>query len=317
MSAVPARVDSFRHEALFYAGQDRFVAGTLPFVLDGLEKGEAVLVVESTPRIALLREALGADANQVEFADMAAVGSNPARIVPAWQEFVERHSNQRRLRGIGEPIWAERSPSELAECQRHESLLNVAFAGGPPWWLLCPYDTEGLDGLVVEEAKRSHPFVWEPAGQATSDRYRGLEASGAPFDWPLEPPPASAVRFGFDGVTLGDVRWFIGHYGNAAGLRPREAGDLVAVINEIATNSVRHGGGHGELSTWNDGHAVICEVRDTGRYDRPLADRRRPGPEAGAPRGLWLANQLCDLVQIRSLPQGTVVRVHKYLPQAA
>jgi prepilin-type processing-associated H-X9-DG protein len=36
-----------------------------------------------------------------------------------------------RLRGAGEPIWPERRPAELVECQRHESLLNVAFADGP------------------------------------------------------------------------------------------------------------------------------------------------------------------------------------------
>ena len=32
--------------------------------------------------------------------------------------------------------------------------------------------------------------------------------------------------------------------------------------------------------------------------------------DVGSPRGLWLANQLCDLVQIRTLPAGTVVRLH-------
>ena len=26
--------------------------------------------------------------------------------------------------------------------------------------------------------------------------------------------------------------------------------------------------------------------------------------------GLWLANQLCDLVQLRTLPDGNVVRLH-------
>jgi anti-sigma regulatory factor (Ser/Thr protein kinase) len=29
-------------------------------------------------------------------------------------------------------------------------------------------------------------------------------------------------------------------------------------------------------------------------------------------RGLWIVNQLCDLVQIRSAPSGTVVRVHTH-----
>jgi hypothetical protein len=54
-------------------------------------------------------------------------------------------------------------------------------------------------------------------------------------------------------------------------------------------------------------------VQDGGRYDLPLADRVRPGSEAHASRGLWLANHLCDLVQIRSNPKGTTVRLHMWL----
>jgi hypothetical protein len=42
----------------------------------------------------------------------------------------------------------------------------------------------------------------------------------------------------------------------------------------------------------------------------PLIDRVRPAAHAAGRRGLWLANQLCDLVQIRTLPSGTVVRLH-------
>src|SRR2546421_585138 len=80
-------------------------------------------------------------ARVVEFADMAKVGRNPARIIPVWRQFVsERAAGGGRIRGIGEPVWAGRGPSELAEAQRHEALLNLAFAGTPGMWLLCPYD---------------------------------------------------------------------------------------------------------------------------------------------------------------------------------
>jgi hypothetical protein len=55
-------------------------------------------------------------------------------------------------------------------------------------------------------------------------------------------------------------------------------------------------------------------IRDGGRFDKPLADRQRPSRNIAGPRGLWVANQLCDLVQIRTLPEGTVVRLHKRRP---
>jgi hypothetical protein len=78
-------------------------------------------VVVSAAKIGLLRSALGCDADRVAFADMADVGANPARIIPAWRDFVAGNDlDRRRARGIGEPIWAGRSPAELVECQRHE-----------------------------------------------------------------------------------------------------------------------------------------------------------------------------------------------------
>jgi anti-sigma regulatory factor (Ser/Thr protein kinase) len=311
MSAFPApSAEKFRHEALLYAGWAEFVAGTVPFIRDGVRAGEPVLVVESVDKIEMLRLALSDDADAVLFADMAEVGANPARIIPAWHDFVSRHGGTgRRLRGIGEPISKGRSPDELIECQRHESLLNVAFGHGQPWWLLCPYDTEKLDEAVIEEARRSHEFVTEHSHVQTSNIFRGLEASGAPFDVPLPEPGTEIGRMAFGPNDLAAVRAMVARHAQAAGIEARAA-ELVTALNEVATNSIRHGGGNGTLRVWQEDSALVCEVRDRGRFDRPLVDRERPAPSSSAPRGLWLANQLCDLVQIRSLPDGTVVRLH-------
>jgi anti-sigma regulatory factor (Ser/Thr protein kinase) len=95
----------------------------------------------------------------------------------------------------------------------------------------------------------------------------------------------------------------------AGGLSQVRSAELVSAVNEIVTNSVRHGGGRGAIRVWQEPGAIVCEVRDRGRFDNPLADRQRPHGGLAAPRGLWLANQLCDLVQIRSLPDGAAVRL--------
>jgi anti-sigma regulatory factor (Ser/Thr protein kinase) len=94
------------------------------------------------------------------------------------------------------------------------------------------------------------------------------------------------------------------------------ATDLVLAVNELLTNSVRHGGGSGVLRIWQDDHTLVCEVRDRGRITDPLADRRRPDPGRTGGRGLWVANQLCDLVQLRSLDGENVVRVSMHRSQA-
>lgn len=299
----------FRHEALLYSGDADFLIGTVAFIRRGLEAGEAVLAVEAPAKIAALRRELGEDATSVHFADMSDVGSNPARIIPAWRDFVAEHGRDGRgLRGVGEPIWAARTAEELVECQRHESLLNVAFAGGRPWRLLCPYDVSALAPEVIDEARRSHPHVIERHVELPSPQYRGLEQSGALPDAPLKPPPPDAAGMPFGEGDLIRVRELAWRLTARAGLDASRTADLVCALNEVATNSVRHGGGGGVFLTWEDEGYILCEVRDRGHYDKPLADRERATGTFGS-RGLWLANQLCDLVQIRSYPTGTVVRL--------
>ena len=91
----------------------------------------------------------------------------------------------------------------------------------------------------------------------------------------------------------------------------RETTDaLVLAVNEIATNSIRHGGGSGLIRTWDDGGFLLFQVEDGGRIDAPLAGRRQPVLDEPGGRGLWLANQLCDLVQVRTFENGNVVRIH-------
>jgi anti-sigma regulatory factor (Ser/Thr protein kinase) len=305
----------YRHDALLYSGLADFVARTVRFIRGGLEAGESIMVATSAEKIDLMRAALGADAGAVVFADMASVGANPARIIPFWQEFVDQHMAEGRpMRGIGEPIWPGRSSAELVECQRHESLLNVALSASTPMWLLCPYDTDALDPAVVEEALRSHPLVTKGTKQRKSGEFRGVGASAAPFDAPLPGAPPGSHEFAFGPGNLTIVRELVSASASGAGLDPAHAEDLVQAVHEVAVNSVRHGGGRGTLGVWRDAGALICEIRDQGRIDVPLVGRQRPGRSPATPRGLWLANQLCDLVQIRCLQSGSVVRLHMRCP---
>jgi len=309
--AVGHQDQAFVHEAFLYRDSDEFLSGMLRFIRDGIDADKPVFVVLRAGKIARLREALGADAHHVLFADMAEIGANPARIIAAWQEFVEEHgAGGRPIRGIGEPIWAGRSESELSECHRHESLLNLAFADTPSFRLLCPYDVSALHPRVVEEAERTHPFLSDTESFRASGSYRGLDAISAPFAEALSEPPDSAAELEFDADSLAKVRELVTHHAHEAGLDHARADGLVLAVNEIATNSIRHGGGSGVLQVWEDAEFLLCQVEDAGRIEEPLIGRRQPVLYDPGGRGVWLANQLCDLVQVRTFVGGNVVRLH-------
>jgi anti-sigma regulatory factor (Ser/Thr protein kinase) len=304
------RREVFRHDALLYEGEDEFVDRSTAFIREGIEEGEPVLVIVVPEKIDLLRSALDGDVGDVLFADMAEIGRNPSRIIPVWQDFVTTSgSGERRVRGIGEPIWAGRGPAALVESQHHESLMNLAFAGAPAW-IRCSYDASALEPNVIAEAWRSHPTVLAGGSLRHSETYRDLDGVVRPFTDPLPEPAAPSEEITLGSVSLGPVRAFINRKAEAFGLAGARVGDAVVAVNEVVTNTLRHAGGGGVLRVWTENDAIVFEVRDRGYIANPLAGRRRPEGIQEGGFGLWLVNQLCDLVQIRSTDAGSVVRMH-------
>jgi anti-sigma regulatory factor (Ser/Thr protein kinase) len=305
-------VTEFRHEALLYRGRDELVAMLMPLIRSGIGAGDSILVALDADAAARLRAALGADASLVTFVDMRSLGRNPARIIPVWTSFVDEHAGHGRgALGIGEPVWPGRSDAELEECELHESLLNVAFAGGPAWRLVCPYDVLHLSEGAIRTAFDTHPVV--PGFPASADPVR-LAGVPSRFRTPLPEPMEPRDEVAFEGAgSLARVRASVTERAIAAGLSRDRAADMVLAVSEVAANSVRYGGGGGTLRLWQTGGALVFEVRDRGHIDDPLVGRFLPGPMAEGQRGLWLANQLCDLVQLRSPDDGVVVRLHAAL----
>src|SRR2546421_2476292 len=189
----------------------------------------------------------------------------------------------------------------------HQVRRTMELAGFSPPANLVVYDRQPLAPSAISETGRSHPFVRQ------EERARESPASGlaqpAAFASPLPPPPEALRELAFESQSLRSLRATIMHEAPRAGLRSARMADLVVAVNEVATNSVRHGGGRGRLRVWRDDGALVCEVRDGGPISDPLSDRERPSADLRSSRGLWLANQLCDLVQVRTLGDGGVVRL--------
>jgi anti-sigma regulatory factor (Ser/Thr protein kinase) len=302
---------TFHHEALFYDGDDEFVDRCRLFVEEGVDRDEPVLVMVGSRKLDLLRRALGDRAGRVHFADMEVVGRNPARIIPAWGHFVADQSESAAgagMRGIGEPIWADRNPDELVECQLHESLLNLAFAAADSFQLICPYDRSALPDEVIAAARRSHPIVSAAGSAEPCADYCGIESVAARFYEDLAEPPAGVDELRVTLRGLREARELVRQRALEAGLGER-ADDFVLAVNEVLSNSLYHAHDDGTLRIWHEPDGLVCEVRDAGQIVQPLVGREEPAIGQVGGHGIWLVNLVCDLVQVRSSEQGSTVRM--------
>lgn len=299
MTAVQQE-SSFRHLALHYGSAEQFVREIEDFLHPRLATGEPALVVVESAKIPLLETRLGENVNLVA---MEEVGRNPGRIISLWQDFLDTHDPTETVWGVGEPIFPSRSPDELVECQIHERLLDLAFARPQVSFnLACPYDVGSLPMEVIRESEKSHAWLGARKSPEFHDRNGGF------LGGPLSPPSPGATAHRIARDELSALRRLVKESAQAAGVDHTRLADLELAASEIAVNSVLYSGS-GEMLLWSAADRFFCEVHDKATIDDPLVGRFRPHPKTERGRGIWLAHQLADLLQLRSGPQGTTIRL--------
>lgn len=312
-SAPPAGGE-FVHDAFVYSSPEEFLAGSLPFIEEGIALDEPILAAPTRANERLLKEALGERARHVVWAEEADRHKPLGRlsIFVQWtEEQLERGATRVRL--LGEPVWPEDSTGGVAEWKRYESYLNVALAPYPIW-LVCPYGAGELAEDIVADACRTHPVMGHGHERRVSPDY--LE----PVDFarlldrevPLPEPPADAAEESFDAPDA--VRGFVVAQAELAGLDAEKIDDLKLAASEVAANAIRHAHSVASVRTWLEGGAFVCDVRDSGTgLDDPFAGYSLPEPSNGGGWGLPIARQVSDVVEIRDAPSGATVRLHFWL----
>jgi anti-sigma regulatory factor (Ser/Thr protein kinase) len=115
----------------------------------------------------------------------------------------------------------------------------------------------------------------------------------------------------FDHSRVTALRHAVTSCAGQAGLAGDRLDDFVVAVNELLTNAVRHGGGSGHVAIWRAEDSVVCEVVDHGdglpeaRSELPA----RPAPDQPGGRGLWLAAELTDSLELHTGRNGTSVRI--------
>lgn len=306
----PTRDDkppALTHRALLYRDREQLERAVRDFVQSAVQAREPVLALLPRVNLEWLPSALGELASNVRFEDMSLAGRNPNLLLSLIQEWIDEHDGRARI--ISESVWPGRSYAEVTEGLRHEALLNLVLESRPTI-ILCPYDAENLDPEAVRGAELTHPQVIYGEGTPCPSRHYGdPEQLLVGRRWPLQAPPGSASEHPFEG-DLAALRRSVERDPALRDLSSERRYDLVFAINEAVTNAVVHSDGKCRTRIWSDDGMVVSEVNSAASLSDNLAGRRRPPLDATAGRGLWLINQVCDLVELRSGEDGTTLRMH-------
>ncbi|OBB92617.1 sensor histidine kinase [Mycobacterium sp. 852002-40037_SCH5390672] len=305
-----ARQYGFVHSALIYHSRQEFLDSVSRFVGDGLELDEAVLLAVPPETLVLLHDELYAGDQlpaDVRMVDITEVARNPSRFMAMEGAFIDEHPDQ-RVRIVSQLAWPGRSEEEFVACIEHEALVNEAMDAYPAT-SLCLYDASQLDGDVLADARATHPLLWESGVLQRSPAY-------APGDvlercnQPLAANPGAVTYMVRKSADLRPARSFAQDYAGWMGVSQESMEDLQLVATELATNSLMYTGGACRLAFWKDDGHLVCEARDSGRFDDPLVGRLDPGPCGPASRGLYLVNALSDLVRTHTTRTGTTIQAY-------
>lgn len=296
------------HQAVLYRTPAELAVQLARHLRTAIGAGELVVAVLDEPNRSALRDALGDAAAAVEFPEPARVHQVPAFTVAVrWARLARRTSSRGgRLTVVNQhvdgPVETDRE-----HWARVDMALDIATAG-LPITVLCPHREDGPDLGIVHATHRS---LVTTAGVRPSTGYRPPREAIVHF--PPPPPPELGppdVELSFAAANLPRLRRDVAGCAESAGLRTEQIPDVVLAVNEIVTNSVEHGPGHGSLRMWARPSRLVCEVTDPGRMDVPFPGLAAPAPRGDRGRGLWLASELSEILQVWSDDGGTVVRLH-------
>jgi anti-sigma regulatory factor (Ser/Thr protein kinase) len=294
------------HEALLYRSGEEYGDAVADFARAAAQADEPILAILPPATRPLVESALQSTDADCHFEDMSDRARNPSCLLQIQRDWVQEHAAPVRM--LSEGLWPERRPAEVAEVLRHEALVNLALDDASAK-LLCPYDVEHLEVEALQGARLTHPQVIENGHSGASPDYGDPAEVWGGHRWPQAGPAGVVHEVAFTG-DLQALRQAVKAEPVADSLGSTRRSDLVFVIHEAASNAIRHGDGNCTVRLWKEGPAVVGEVRSRGTRPDALAGRLRPSNQALGGRGLWLINQLCDLVELRSEENETSLRMH-------
>jgi anti-sigma regulatory factor (Ser/Thr protein kinase) len=303
--ALDTGFTDLRHSAFVHDSEEDFLARSVPFVREGLEAGEGAIVARTRPGLAVMREALGDDADRVRLIDVSSAYTRPARMLTAYHHvFAEQLWLAPALRVVADVQYGP-DPAEWDLWTGYEAVANRAF-GHLPVWVLCSYDAKATPGPILEGVWQTHREVLSGETWTTSERFE--DPDDVLRRLTPAPEPLPELRSLPVGGDLEQLRERLAGELAAERVGGAKALELLVAATELAKNAVEHGGGIVDVRVGRARGRFVCEIVDGGPgFDDPAAGY--VAPREGGGTGLWVARQLAWQLELFRSPAGFTARI--------
>lgn len=296
-SGAAAHHRGFFHETALYGSDDELLDIVVPFLCDGVQAGEPVIVTFDEHNAALTRSAL-ADAAGITFLPGVDQHSRPATTIRAYRELYAglMAGGASQIRVVGD-VPHPGVGMDWHGWARYEAVVNHAFDDFPIWGM-CPYDTRITPDDVLDDVMRTHPHIATSAGaheanprfEAPLDFLAGLLAPDPTWRLPdtvLVDPTVRAARLAAKDAAV------------RASLSEHQRDTLALAVSELVANALSHGAPPVTVETWIGERHIDVAVTDGGDGPSdPFVGLLRPPPDAEGGFGLWIVHQVCDGVTL-------------------
>jgi len=294
----------FAHEAFAFSADQELVDRVVPFAVEGLSRGEPVLVVAGERVRTLLAAQLGEDVRRLAtFADAESWWQGGHRTLHAYDRDLRAlRASVPTWRLAAEPVWL--ASDDGREWSRFEAVANRCYVT-MPYYSLCLHDRQRLPTSVLDAVARTHPLTWggdAPVPAAAYEDPQQYIRSVQPA-WQKRPGDATVLPV----TTPGEARRAVASsVVDGWGAR---VDDVVLAAHELVTNALRVGA-FAEVSSWTDRDMLVVEVVDhgPGLPDETLG-YVPPSDDPGGARGMWLAWSLADDAAVHPSSAGTGIRL--------
>ncbi len=295
---------SFRHDALIHRDDDELVALAVPFVSDGVEHGDAVLVRLSAGQHVALLDALGGPRGVTfmpateDVGPLSLLARDRAQVAHALQA------------GAGHVRVLAPAPCRGGtQCLRNEAALTHHLEHLPVWQV-CAYDARALPDDVLLDAGRAHGALRSARGVEASSRLedpRALLLGCAEHEAdPLEQQAPAAVLVEPDRTDLMEL---VERLGRHSALPPDNIDALRLAAVLVLDNALTHGRSPVTVHAWGDRERLVLRIHDAGPGPADPFTGLAPQDAAGRPNGLFLVHEAVSTVSLLYAPDGFAVRL--------